>query len=37
VFLLARNERLVTMPVIGVTSGVAADHDATPAFAGGSK
>ncbi|MEX2407290.1 MAG: MMPL family transporter, partial [Actinomycetota bacterium] len=37
VFLLARNERLVTMPVIGVTSGVAADHDATPALAGGSK
>jgi len=36
VFLLARNERLVTMPVVGVTSGVAADHEAVPAIAGGS-
>ncbi len=37
VFLLARNERLVTMPVIGVTTGVSADHEALPAIAGGSK
>jgi preprotein translocase subunit SecD len=37
VFLLARNERLVTMPVVGVTSGVSADHEALPAIAGGSK
>ncbi len=37
VFLLARNERLVTMPVVGVTSGVAADHDAVPVIAGASK
>ncbi len=37
VFLLARNERLVTMPVIGVTSGVAADAEPAPAIAGASK
>jgi preprotein translocase subunit SecD len=37
VFLLARNERLVTMPVIGVTSGVAADREALPVVAGGSR
>jgi preprotein translocase subunit SecD len=36
-FLIARNERLVTMPVIGVISGVAADQAAVPAIAGGSK
>lgn len=36
-FLLARNERLVTLPVIGVTSGVAADHEAAPSIAGGSR
>jgi preprotein translocase subunit SecD len=34
VFLLARNERLVTMPVVGVTSGVAADHEVAAAGAG---
>jgi protein-export membrane protein SecD len=37
VFLLARNERLVTMPVVGVTSGVAADREAVPAPAGGGR
>jgi preprotein translocase subunit SecD len=37
VFLLARNERLVTMRGIGVTSGVAADHEAAPAIAGASR
>jgi preprotein translocase subunit SecD len=37
VFLLARNERLVTMPVVGVISGVAADRDAAPAAAGGGR
>jgi len=37
VFLLARNERLVTMRGIGITSGVAADHEAAPAIAGGSR
>lgn len=37
VFLLARNERLVTMRGIGITSGVAADHEAGPAIAGGSR
>jgi preprotein translocase subunit SecD len=37
VYLLARNERLVTMRGIGVTSGVAADHDVVPAIAGGAK
>jgi preprotein translocase subunit SecD len=37
VFLLARNERLVTMPVVGVTSGVSADHEPVPAIAGGAK
>jgi preprotein translocase subunit SecD len=36
-FLIARNERLVTMPVIGITSGVAADRAAAPAIAGGSR
>jgi preprotein translocase subunit SecD len=36
-FLIARNERLVTMPVIGITSGVAADRAAVPAIAGGAK
>jgi preprotein translocase subunit SecD len=36
VFLLARNERVVTMPVIGVTSGVAADREPAPAIAGAS-
>jgi protein-export membrane protein SecD len=37
VFLLARNERLVTMRGLGVTSGVAADREAVPAIAGGSE
>jgi preprotein translocase subunit SecD len=37
VFLLARNERLVTMRGIGVTSGVAADHEAVPAISGASR
>jgi len=37
VYLLARNERLVTMRGIGVTSGVAADHELTPAISGGTK
>lgn len=37
VFLLARNERLVTMRGIGITSGVAADHEAAPAIAGGAR
>ena len=37
VFLIARNERLVTMPVIGVISGVAADQAAAPAIAGGAE
>jgi preprotein translocase subunit SecD len=37
VFLLARNERLVTMRGIGVTSGVAIEPTAAPAIAGGSK
>jgi len=37
VYLLARNERLVTMRGIGVTSGVAADHDVVPAIAGAAK
>ena len=36
-FLIARNERLVTMPVVGVISGVAADQAAAPAIAGGAK
>jgi len=36
-FLLARNERLVTMRGLGVTSGVAADHELAPAIAGGSR
>lgn len=36
-FLLARNERLVTMRGIGVTSAVAADREAQPAIAGGSR
>jgi protein-export membrane protein SecD len=35
-FLIARNERLVTMRGIGVTSGVAADREGVPAIAGGS-
>jgi protein-export membrane protein SecD len=34
-FLLARNERLVTMRGIGVTSAVAADREVQPAVAGG--
>jgi preprotein translocase subunit SecD len=37
VFLMARNERLVTMPVIGVISAVAADQAPAPAIAGGSR
>jgi preprotein translocase subunit SecD len=37
VFLLARNERLVTMRGIGVTSAVAIEPTAAPAIAGGSK
>jgi preprotein translocase subunit SecD len=38
VFLLARNERLVTMRGIGVATAVAADHEApTPAIAGAAK
>ncbi|MEX0742893.1 MAG: MMPL family transporter, partial [Actinomycetota bacterium] len=37
VYLLARNERLVTMRGIGIASGVAADHDVVPAIAGGAK
>jgi preprotein translocase subunit SecD len=37
VYLIARNERLVTMPVIGLTSGVAVDTNAAPAIAGGAK
>ncbi len=37
VFLLARNERLVTMRGVGITSGVAADHEVAPAIAGGSR
>jgi hypothetical protein len=38
VFLLARNERLVTMRGIGVATGVAADHEApAPAIAGAAK
>ena len=37
VYLIARNERLVTMPGIGVISGVAADRKAVPALAGGSE
>ncbi len=37
VYLLARNERLVTMRGIGITSGVAADHELTPALSGGTK
>jgi preprotein translocase subunit SecD len=37
VFLLARNERLVTMRGIGITSGVAADHEVVPAIAGGAR
>lgn len=36
-FLLARNERLVTMRGIGVTSAVASDREAAPAIAGGSR
>jgi preprotein translocase subunit SecD len=36
-FLLARNERLVTMRGVGVASGVAADRVAAPAIAGGSR
>jgi preprotein translocase subunit SecD len=36
-FLLARNERLVTMPVIGVATAVAADREAVPVVAGGSR
>jgi preprotein translocase subunit SecD len=37
VFLLARNEKLVTMPIVGVTSGVALEREAAPAIAGGSE
>jgi preprotein translocase subunit SecD len=37
VFLLARNERLVTMRGIGVISGVAADTQAAPVGAGGGR
>jgi len=37
VFLIARNERLVTMRGIGITSGVAADHEAAPAIAGAAR
>jgi hypothetical protein len=37
VFLLARNERLVTMRGIGVTSGVAVERAAAPAISGASK
>jgi preprotein translocase subunit SecD len=37
VYLIARNEKLVTMPVIGLTSGVAVDTHAAPAIAGGAK
>lgn len=37
VFLLARNERLVTMRGIGVTSGVAVEREPAPAIAGGSE
>ena len=36
-FLLARNERLVTMRGVGVASGVAADRAGAPAIAGGSR
>lgn len=37
VFLLARNERLVTMRGVGVISGLAADREALPAVSGGSR
>jgi preprotein translocase subunit SecD len=37
VFLIARNERLVSMHGFGLTSSVAADHAAAPAIAGGSR
>ncbi len=37
VFLIARNEWLVSMHGFGLTSGVAADHAPAPAIAGGSK
>jgi hypothetical protein len=37
VFLLARNEKLVTMPIVGVTSGVALEREPAPAIAGGSE
>jgi protein-export membrane protein SecD len=37
VFLIARNERLVTMRGIGLTSGVAADHEPVPAVSGGAE
>jgi preprotein translocase subunit SecD len=37
VFLIARSERLVSMHGFGLTSGVAADHGAAPAIAGGSE
>jgi preprotein translocase subunit SecD len=36
VFLIVRNERLVSMPGIGLRSGVAADHAAAPVAAEGS-
>lgn len=37
VFLIARNERLVTMRGMGVTSGVAADHEPLTSIAGGAE
>jgi protein-export membrane protein SecD len=37
VFLIARNERLVTMRGMGVTSAVAADHEPIPSIAGGAE
>jgi preprotein translocase subunit SecD len=37
VFLLARNEKLVTMPIVGVTSAVALEREPAPAIAGGSE
>jgi preprotein translocase subunit SecD len=37
VFLIARNQRLVTMRGMGVTSGVAADHEPIPSIAGGAR
>jgi preprotein translocase subunit SecD len=37
VFLIARSDRLVGMPGFGLSSGVAADHAAEPAIAGGAR